>query len=77
MGKSIKMHLPPKIIRLGYSTRSTIEEHTHMFNFFFIFDFLINFNQDINFFPGCTKTFGQDSHPSKSDLVSLCIVELT
>ena len=29
------MHLPPKIIRLGYSTRSTIEEHTDMFNLFF------------------------------------------
>ena len=37
MGKLIKMHLLPKIIRLGYSTRSTIKEHTHMFNCFFYF----------------------------------------
>ena len=35
MRKLLKMHLPPKIIRLGYSTRSTIEEHTDMFNLFF------------------------------------------
>ena len=32
MGKLLKMHLLPKLIRLGYSTRSTIEEHTEMFN---------------------------------------------
>ena len=41
MGKLLEMHLLPKLIRLGYSTRSTIEEHTDVFNLFF---YILSFN---------------------------------
>ena len=56
MGKLIKMHLPPKIIRLGYSTRSTIEKQTHMFSLFFYFWLFNNFQPRYKlFFQGVRK----------------------
>lgn len=43
MEKLLEMYLLPKIVRLGYSTRSTIEKHTHIFNLFFYFWLFDNF----------------------------------